>query len=122
MVPHLALALAGVTLIGSPDSGSTTPPNETPPVTRAETLAASAGQVLGAASACDKIAKGRLDTAAQSVGEAVQGEVDDDDELTSAHDMFVEGVAAGRRSIASGDVDCEAAAARLADLERSVRR
>ena len=121
MALHLAIALAGVTLIGSPDSGSTTPPNEMP-VTRAQTLAASAGAVLGAASACDKIEKGRLDSAAQSVGEAVQGEVDDDDELTSAHDMFVEGIAAGRRSIASGDVDCDAAAARLADLERSVRR
>ena len=119
MTPHLAVALLGATLIGSPDSGTTTPPGSVP-ATKAETFAAAAGQVLGAASACDKIEQGRLDAAARRVGETVQGEVDDDDELTSAHDMFVESVAAGRRSIASGDIDCDAAEAKLAELERSI--
>ena len=120
MAFHLAIALAGATLIGSPDSGTTLPPNDTP-ATKAETFAAAAGQVLGAASACDKIEPERLDAAAHKVGETVQEEVDDNDELTSAHDMFVDSVAAGRRSVASGDTDCDAAAARLADLERSVQ-
>ena len=116
---HLAIALLSATLIGSPESGTTVPPGNMPP-TKAETFAATAGQVLGAASACDKIEQGRLDTAAHRVGETVQDEVDDDDELTSAHDMFVDSIAAGRRSIASGDVDCDAAEARLAELERSM--
>ena len=119
MALHLAIALLGATLIGSPESGTTMPPGDTPP-TKAEIFAAAAGQVLGAASACDKIEQGRLDTAAHGVGETVQGEVDDDDELTSAHDMFVDSVAAGRRSIASGDIDCDAAEAKLAELERSI--
>jgi hypothetical protein len=121
MALHLAIALLGATLIGSPESGMTMPPGDTPPPTKAETFAAAAGQVLGAASACDKIEQGRLDTAAHGVGETVQGEVDDDDELTSAHDLFVDSVAAGRRSIASGDIDCDAAEAKLAELERSIR-
>jgi hypothetical protein len=121
MALHLAIALAGATLIGSPESGATMPPGDAP-TTRAEALAASAGQVLGAASACDKVEKDRLDAAAHKVGEAVQGEVSDDDELTSAHDMFVEAVVAGRRSVTSGSTDCDAAAAQLADLERSVQR
>ncbi|HKW52656.1 MAG TPA: hypothetical protein VJO12_03125 [Stellaceae bacterium] len=120
MALHLAIALMGATLIGSPDSGTTMPPEGTP-ATKAETFAAAAGHVLGAASACDKIDQDRLDSAAHQVGETVQGEVDDDDELTSAHAMFVDSVAAGRRSIASGDLDCDAAAAKLADLERSIR-
>ena len=120
MALHLAIALLGVTLIGSPESGAAVPPGAPPP-TKAETFAAAAGQVLGAASACDRIEQGRLDTAAHWVGETVQGEVDDDDELTSAHDVFVDNVAAGRQSIASGDTDCDAAEARLAELERSIR-
>jgi hypothetical protein len=121
MALHLAIALLGATLIGSPESGTTMPPASTP-ATRAETFAAAAGQVLGAASACDKIGQDRLDSAAHQVGETVQGEVDDDDELTSAHDMFVDNVAAGRRSVASGDIDCDAADAKLAELERSIKR
>jgi hypothetical protein len=120
MTLHLAIALAGATLIGSPDSGATMPPSDTP-ATKAETFAAAAGQVLGAASACDEIEKDRLDTAAHQVGEAVQGEVDDEDELTSAHDMFVDSVAAGRRSVTSGETDCDAAADKLAELERSIK-
>lgn len=120
MALHLAIALAGATLIGSPDSGTTEPPNDAP-ATKAETFAAAAGQVLGAASACDKIEKERLDAAAQQVGETVQGEVDDEDELTSAHDMFVENIAAGRRSVASGDTDCDSAAAKLVELERVIQ-
>ena len=120
MALHLAIALAGATLIGSPESGGTLPPGDIP-ATKAETFAASAGQALGAASACDEIEKGRLDAAAQKVGDAVQGEVGDNDELTSAHDMFVEAVADGRRSVTSGNTDCEAAAAQLADLERAVQ-
>lgn len=120
MAPHLAIALLGATLIASPGSGTTTPPSDTPP-TKAETFAAAAGEVLGAASACDKIEQDRLDTAAHRVGETVQDEVDDDDELTNAHDMFVDSVAAGRRSIASGDIDCDAAEARLTELERSIK-
>jgi hypothetical protein len=121
MALHLAIALAGATLIGSPESGATLPPGGAP-ATKAETLAAAAGEVLGAASACDKIEKDRLDAAAHKVGEVVQGEVDDNDELTSAHEMFVEAVAAGRESVTNGNTDCEAAAAQLADLERSVQR
>ncbi|HJT08124.1 MAG TPA: hypothetical protein VJ747_14420 [Stellaceae bacterium] len=119
MALHLAIALLGATLIGSPESGTTVPPGDTPP-TRAEAFAAAAGQVLGAASACDKVERDRLDTAAHRVGETVQDEVEDDDELTSAHDMFVDSVALGRRSIASGEIDCDAAEARLAELERSI--
>lgn len=119
MAIHLAIALAAATLIGSPNSGTTSPPSDAP-ATKAETFAATAGQVLGAASACDKIEKGRLDAAAHQVGQAVQGQVADDDELTSAHDMFNSGVAAGRQSVQNGETDCTAAAVRLADLERSV--
>jgi len=119
MALNLAIALVGMTLIGSPESGATMPPGDTPP-TKAETFAAAAGQVLGAASACDRIEQGRLDMAAHRVGETVQDEVDDDDELTSAHNMFVDSVALGRRSIANGDIDCDAAEARLAELERSI--
>ena len=120
MAIRLAIALVGATLIGSPESGTTMPPGDTPP-TKAETFAAAAGQVLGAASACDKIEQDRLDNAAHQVGETVQGEVDDDDELTSAHDMFVDSVAAGRRSVTNGDMDCDAAAAKLVELERSIQ-
>lgn len=119
MALHLAIALLGATLIGSSQSGTTMSPGDTPP-TKAEIFAAAAGQVLGAASACDKIEQGRLDAAAHRVGETVQDEVDDDDELTSAHDMFVDSAAAGRRSIANGDIDCDAAETRLAELERSI--
>jgi hypothetical protein len=120
MLLRLAIALAGATLIGSPDSGTTTAPGNTP-ATKAERFAAAAGHVLGAASACDAVDKDRLDAAAQQVGEVVQSQVDDDDELTSAHGMFVDNVAAGRRSVSGGETDCDAATAKLAELERSIR-
>ena len=60
MAIHLAIALAGATQIGSPGSGTTTPPTDMP-ATTAETLAAATGQVLGAASACEEI--GRVEAA-----------------------------------------------------------
>ena len=127
MALHLALALAGATLIaspnidnGNPDSGTTTPPAESGG-TKAETFAAAAGQVLGAASACD-IDKSRLDAAAGKVGDVVEGTIQDQDELTSAHDLFVEAVAAGRKSVASGETNCEAAESQLTDLEQAVQR
>lgn len=119
MAFHLALALAGATLIASPGAGTTTPPTEGTG-TKAETFAASSGQVLGAAQACG-VEKSRLDAAAKNVGEAVQGTVADQKELTNAHDKFVGGVAAGRQSVTSGTTDCQAAGTHLSELERAVQ-
>src|SRR5260221_14632334 len=116
MALHLAIALAGATLIGSPESGGTLPPGDIP-ATKAETFAASAGQVLGAASACDEIEKGRLAAAGQKVDDAVQGEGGDNDEMTSAHDMFVVAAADGRRPGRNGNTNSEDPAAHFAKLE-----
>lgn len=120
MAFHLALALAGATLIASPDAGSTTPPTAGTG-TKVETFAATSGQVLGAAQACG-VEKSRLDAAAKNVGEAVQGTVANQNELTSAHDKFVGGVAAGRQSVTSGATDCQAAGSQLSELERTVQQ
>ncbi len=120
MAFHLALALAGATLIASPDAGTTTPPTDTGR-TKAETFAAASGQVLGAAQACG-VEQSRLDAAAKNVGETVQGSVADQNELTSAHDRFVGGVASGRQSVASGATDCQAAGNQLGELERTMQQ
>ncbi len=120
MALHLALALAGATLVASPDTGTTTPPAQGAG-TKAETFAAASGQVLGAAQACG-VEQSRLDAAAKGVGQAVQGTVADQNELASAHDRFVGGVAAGRQSVASGATDCQAAGTHLGELERTVQQ
>lgn len=120
MAFHLPLALAAATLVASPGAGTTAPPGEGAG-TKAETFAASSGQVLGAAQACG-VEKARLDAAARNVGKAVQGTVADQKELTSAHDRFIGGVAAGRQSVTSGATDCQAAGTHLSELERTVQQ
>jgi hypothetical protein len=116
MAPHLAPLLAGMLLVASPgpeedDAGV--------PLTNAEILSAAAGSILGAAAMCtDTISGDRLSAATDKLTVLLSAAVTDDDELTSAQQMFVENAGAGKRAVETGRTDCRTVEASLAKLEQ----
>jgi branched-chain amino acid transport system substrate-binding protein len=108
--------LAALLMAASPDPDGTAIDN---PLTDAETLAASGGEIVGAASACPGISAQRLSAATDKVSDLVAAAISDDDELTSAAELFRDHAALGKSAVERGDVDCGRAAASLAGLERT---
>ncbi len=120
MAPHLAPLLAGLLLVASPgDNGNDDEGGI--PLTMAEQLSAAAGTILGAAAMCRDISGARLSSATGKVAALVSAVVTDDDELTSAQQMFAENASAGKRAVESGRADCHAVEASLAKLEQAAQ-
>ena len=118
MAPHLAPILAGMLLVASPapapddDAGV--------PLTDAEILSAAAGSILGAAAMCtDTISGDRLSAATDKLATLLSATVTDDDELTSAQQMFVENASAGKHAVETGRTDCRTVEASLVKLEHA---
>jgi hypothetical protein len=84
----------------------------------APALAAVAGSILGAASACDGIGKDRLSTASKRAAVLIVAIAKDENELGRSKRVFAEGVGTGRGAVRSGNVDCGKVEASLARLER----
>lgn len=119
MLHHLFLAAAGALLMASPDSGEMSAPNDK--LTEAEAISAAAGSVLGAAAACEQISKDRIDETASHVADLVAATASDDDELTSAKQLFDDNAAAGQDAVRKGEADCGSIEASLASLEKAAQ-
>jgi hypothetical protein len=117
MVLHLAWALVGATLIGAlgPAAGG----SSDEPSADLQTVVTAAGQVLGAATACDGIPQTRVQEAAANVGQFAQETAASPEELESAHAVFVDSVHRGGNAVASGRTDCDQVTAALAELEEA---
>ena len=111
MVPHLAAALAVLTLVADPY-----PPVATPPP--AATLAYDLGHLLGSAAACGMFDHDRLDAAAAKAKRLIRqtAEEQDADDL-EANDRYREGMEDGRDAVRSDDANCSDVEAGLLGLE-----
>lgn len=120
MTLSLAVIFVGAMLQGPPESGTTTPPDQQ--LTRPQTLASIAGQVLGAAAMCESIESPRIYAAAEKIGEIVENSIVDDRELTKAKTLFKKGVADGSHSVSIGESDCASVEIDFLAMERRITR
>jgi hypothetical protein len=93
-------------------------PNPGPELTDAEAFSAAAGKVVGAASACDAISKDRVTAATKKAASITSSVVQDDDELASAQELFIEGTDVGKTAVESGSANCNTVEMSLARLEQ----
>jgi hypothetical protein len=127
MTAYLRCALVGALLVASPalaqqdSSPGPAPrqaPNAGPELTEAQAFSAVAGKIVGAASACDTIDKDRVSAAAQKVPEITSSVVADDDELTTAQQLFNDATEYGKAAVESGSASCSTVETSLAKLEQ----
>jgi hypothetical protein len=129
MTSYLSLALAGALLIASPALAQQqgAPPGSAPPngksqpgseLTDAQAFSAAAGKIIGAASVCDSISKDRVSTAAEKASSLTSSVAADDDELTSAQQLFSDAADVGKQAVKSGNANCSAVEVSLAKLEQ----
>ena len=114
----LAVVFASAMLVGGPGDGTTMAPGQQ--LSRAQTLASVAGQVLGAVAMCEGIDSPRIFAAAEKVGQAVERSTSDDGELSTAKTLFKRGVAEGGHSISTGERDCASAETDFLAMERTI--
>jgi hypothetical protein len=115
VAPFLAAAIMAAT-----PSAVRAQTDEQQPLTNAEMISASTGLVIGAASACPEVSRERVSAIMDKAAQAVAAAATDEDELTSAHDLFRENAETGRNQVNAGDVDCDQVNVAVAELERGL--
>jgi len=128
MTSYLPLALAGALLVASPALAQQgAPPSSAPPggaqkpgpeLTDAQAFSAAAGKIIGAASACDTISKERVSAATEKASSLTSSVAADDDELTSAQELFTDAADVGKAAVKSGNASCSTVEVSLAKLEQ----
>jgi hypothetical protein len=114
----ILLALAGVTLIASPDGGADKyRPDE---AAAAEQRLAQAGEVLGAAWMCREIDRTRLRAAMRKVEAMIDKGVDDNQQYYAARNILDKGIDKGKSAIGKRQTDCRRADTALGDLEKQL--
>ena len=111
-MPH-PLILAGLLLAASPGGD---PAQQQ--MAEIATLSASAGELLGAASACREISRDRILAVGQKVSDIVTATVSGGDKLAVLEEIFADSAADGKKSVQSGRTDCAAVARSLSEIER----
>jgi hypothetical protein len=93
---------------------------QTPPAGKAAVLAALYGQTLGAADQCNGIAPERLEAVAQKAADHVKALAAGEAAANAAAPSLSDGIARGRRAVASGAESCAQAESEFADLEHEL--
>jgi hypothetical protein len=123
MPSHVVLVLAGTLLAASPATRIAEPPSDAmQDLTDAQAFSAVAGKIVGAAAACDGISRNRVSAAAAKVEAVAASIVDDDDELTTARELFAAGTEVGKKAVRNGKANCDLVDASLARLEQLEQR
>ena len=117
MAIQLVIALAGALAVGP--AADSSPSGED--YTDTEAFSVVSGQVLGAATMCDNIAKERVKSVAAKFDELARQSASDEDELSSAQELFRQAFAEGGKAVASGEIDCTHAALALSDMEEALK-
>jgi hypothetical protein len=81
-------------------------------------LSTAAGGILGAAAVCREIPGERVTTAAEKLDTLMARVIADDDELTSANELFIRSAGEGKAAVETGRTDCVTVEASLTKLER----
>ncbi len=128
MASRLSFALAGALLAASPALAQQGAPpgsapsgeaqNPGPELTDAQAFSAAAGKIIGAASACDTISKERVSAAAEKASSLTSSVAADDDELTSAQELFNDAADVGKAAVKNGNASCSAVEVSFAKLEQ----
>jgi hypothetical protein len=93
---------------------------QSPPGTKAETLAGLYGETLGAAAGCPARAPGRLQALAQKASARIKATARDPADAEAAGAQLEDGIARGRREIESGRETCAQAESELDNLEHEL--
>jgi len=119
LIPFL---LSSVLLVASPGSeGGDNPPGnneqQNQALTDAQAFSVAAGRILGAASACEQIDRGRVSTAVGKATALAASAAADDDEASTAQQMMKAGAVMGRQAVQEGKADCKIVEASFVKLE-----
>jgi hypothetical protein len=123
MGPHVSAALVAAGLLVSPAAlGAAAMPVDDPSgssqVSDAQAFSIVAGQILGAASACDQIEKERVSAATEKAAGIAAETADDEDDAAAAKDLMIGAAAKGQKAVEQGDADCGAVQLSFAKLEQ----
>ena len=91
-----------------------------PALTDAEVISTNIGLVIGAATACRTVSPERISTVVGKAAEAVAAAATDEDELTSAHDLFKQNALLAKDQVEAGNIDCDRVDVAVAELERGM--
>jgi hypothetical protein len=87
-------------------------------LSEAEAFSATAGTVLGAASACDEISKDRISAAAERVALILETTASSEDELAASRRLLAESIGTGKDAVRSGQTNCPRVEASLTQIEQ----
>ncbi len=88
--------------------------------TKAESLAELYGRTLGAAAACEKIGRPRIDAAAAAASAHIKALAKDDVGRTAAGRILADNVDRGGRDVQDGLITCAQAESELSNLEHEL--
>jgi hypothetical protein len=108
--------VAGAGLLGSP--GTAIGGERSGALSETQSFSATAGTLLGAASACEEISGDRISIAAEKVALALVAAALSDDDLAVYRRVLAENIEPGKEAVRSGYLSCPRVAASLAMLER----
>jgi hypothetical protein len=122
MTAYLGFAFVSALLFAAPtlaqEDSQAAAPKAAPELTDAQAFSAVAGKIVGAASACDTIDKHRVSAAAEKASKIASSVVTDDDELTSAQQLFDDATEFGKAAVKNGSTTCSTVEVSLAKLEQ----
>ncbi len=123
MATLISMLFSGVLLVTSPGTQSDNPAGNDKrqgqqELTDAQAFSIAAGRILGAASACDQIDRGRVSTAATKAAALTVAVATDEDELSSAKELMKASAAMGRQAVQDGKADCKVVETAFGKLEQ----
>jgi hypothetical protein len=123
MATLIPLLFSGVLLVASPGTGGDNSSDNgkqqgQQELTDAQAFSVAAGRILGAASACDQIDRGRVSSAANKAAELTVAVASDQDELSSAKELMKASAVMGRQAVQDGKADCKVVETAFGKLEK----
>jgi hypothetical protein len=122
MATLISILFSGVLLIASPGTQTDNPSGNDKQgqqeLTDAQAFSIAAGRILGAASACDQIERGRVSTAASKAAALTAAVASDDNELSSAKELMKASAVMGRQAVQDGKADSKIVETSFGKLEQ----
>ena len=112
----IPVALSAALLASAPNLSETEGP---PNLSQAQAFTIVAN-VLGAATACDEIAHGRVSAAAHEVGAHAMAQAVSVEDVVRIERLLMVSAAAGRKAVEGGDTDCKTVEDAFGELEHVI--
>ena len=121
MASLIPLVFSAALLVASPGNGDASPDNndqQGQQLTDAQAFSIAAGRNLGAATACDRIDRARVSTAASKAATLAASAATDEDELSTVKELMRASALVGRQAVQDGKADCRVVEASFSTLEK----